>query len=188
MPIDYVDKAKRQPRAVNGKFAPYPDDHPQAPAKRRGRKPVAGRDARYKPARRILAIRQALAADLDAPPTARQLIQIEHAAALVAQTETMQLAALRGEAIDMAELTRLSHLMARALKALPRAPAKKPDKLASYFAARDAAKANTGRRNSPLAPISEAPATTNTETHNSRQRARRASLRTAMELRNNDTP
>jgi hypothetical protein len=140
MPIDYVDKAKRQPRAVNGKFAPYPDDHPQAPAKRRGRKPVAGLDARYKPARRILAIRQALLADLG-EPTERLRIQATHAAMLAVQVEDLQQASLRGETVDLEQLSRLSNLMARALKALPRSPAKTTPKgqmLKNYLASKEA--------------------------------------------------
>ena len=188
MPIDYVDKAKRQPRAVNGKFAPYPDDHPQASAKRRGRKPVAGLDARYKPARRILAIRQALRPTWTPRPRRASLSRLNmrrpwstnrnHAAGRLARRgnrhgRTNSLVApdgprAEGVAEGAGEEARQAGLILRRSR---RGQSKhRPAEIARWRPSL--------RRPLPLTPKPTIPASG----------ARRASLRTAMELRNNDTP
>ena len=85
-----------------------------------GRKLVAGLDGRSGPARRYRDLCMSLADDLGgaAGLTEAQRALVRQAAAMIVQSEILQGAVLRGELIDVEQLTRLANAATRILSRL----------------------------------------------------------------------
>jgi hypothetical protein len=104
---------------------------------------LRGIDGRSSQARRFRDLVAALTADAGGELDTGQAAQVRQAAMFLSQIEAMQESMTRSEAIDVELLVRLQNASARALKALPRAPAKAAPKgtaLKTYLAAKAAQK------------------------------------------------
>ena len=80
---------------------------------------LRGIDGRSAEARRYRDLIEGFAADFDdAPPGERELALIRQAAAMSVQAEALQARIVRGEDVDLEQLTRLSNVLTRTLKEL----------------------------------------------------------------------
>lgn len=80
---------------------------------------LRGIDGRSAEARRFRDLIEGFAADFGAtPPGEREQALIRQAAALTVQIELLQAKIVRGDNVDLQQLTRLSNVQTRALKAL----------------------------------------------------------------------
>lgn len=97
---------------------------------------LRGIDGRSAEARRYRDLIEGFAADFGAtPPGEREMALIRQAAAMSVQAEALQAKIVRGENVDLEQLTRLSNVQTRALKALGlhKRRAHKPPSLADYL-------------------------------------------------------
>ncbi len=83
-----------------------------------GKDLLRGINGRSAEARRYRDLIDGFSADLGGTPGQRELALIRQAAALTVQSEVMQAAIVRGEAIDVEQLTRLANVLTRTLKEL----------------------------------------------------------------------
>ncbi len=80
---------------------------------------LRGIDGRSAEARRFRDLCEGFAADFGAtPPGEREMALIRQAAALTVQTETLQAKIMRGEEVDLEQLTRLANVTTRTLREL----------------------------------------------------------------------
>jgi hypothetical protein len=109
-----------------------------------GSKLIAGVDGRTAEARRFKDVATSLADDLGgaAALTEAQRALVKQAASLVVQSESLQGAMIRGEAISDEQMTRVANALGRTLNRLGRKRAsKKPLSVPEFLAARDARRA-----------------------------------------------
>ncbi len=83
-----------------------------------GSEMLRGIDARTAEARRFRDLCEGFTKDLGSPPGARDLALVRQAAALTVQTETMQAKIVRGEDVNVEQLTRLANGVTRTLREL----------------------------------------------------------------------
>lgn len=79
---------------------------------------LRGIDGRSAEARRYRDLVEGFSADFVSPLGEREMALIRQAAAMTVQAETMQTKIVRGEAVDLEQLTRLSNVLTRTLKEL----------------------------------------------------------------------
>jgi len=101
---------------------------------------LRGIDGRSAEARRYRDLIEGFTAEFgSATPGEREMALIRQAAALTVQAETMQAAIVRGEAVDIEQLTRVANALTGTLKELgirKHRAAPKPPSLAEYLASR----------------------------------------------------
>jgi hypothetical protein len=83
-----------------------------------GTEMLRGIDARTAASRRFRDLCEGFAADFSTPPGAREQALIKQAAAVTVQAEAVQAAIVRGEEIDLEQLTRLTNVQTRTLREL----------------------------------------------------------------------